>query len=156
PLIPTTEADRVLRTYTLAAEAKTAKDRDRLLPKIELLIHSLAQKYRNNTRLQTMIESMTDMVRWCQRTIMLHLNEPFLATLPEHIAICQAVCDRDADRAAVAMQVHLGNMLARIQTYLDAQNRHPDENRGQRPADRRAYTQTRSSVLMARRWSIAG
>ena len=121
PLIPKAEGDRALRAYTLAAEAKTAKDRDRLLRKVDLLIHSLAQKYCDNTRLQTMIESMTDMVRWCQRTIILHLNEPFLATLPEHIAICQAVCDRDPDRAAAAMHVHLTRTLGRIQSYLDAQ-----------------------------------
>lgn len=121
PLIPKAEAERALRTYGAAAKAKTAKERDKLLPKSDLLIHSLAQRYCDNTRMQGMMESMTDMVRWCQRTIILHLNEPFLATLPEHIAICRAVCDRDAEGAAQAMQTHLRNTLDRIQTYLDAE-----------------------------------
>jgi DNA-binding GntR family transcriptional regulator len=121
PLIPKAEADNALRTYALAAQAKTAKERNRLLPKSDLLIHSLAQKYCANTRMQSMMESMTDMVRWCQRTIILHLNEPFLATLPEHIAICEAVCDRDAERAAAAMHRHLTNTLNRIQAYLDGE-----------------------------------
>ena len=64
------------------------------------------------------MEGLQDLIKWCQRTISLRLTEPYVATLPEHIAICQAVCDRDPDRAATAMNEHLMNTLARVQTFL--------------------------------------
>src|SRR4051794_19687432 len=77
PRIPKKEADRALRLYTKAAEAPSGKERDRLLPRIDLLIHTLAVDYCDNPRLQKMMEGMRDLVRWCQKTTVLSLHEPF-------------------------------------------------------------------------------
>jgi DNA-binding FadR family transcriptional regulator len=83
-----------------------------------MLIHALAVDYCDNPRLQKMMEGMRDLVKWCQRTIIQQLDEPFMTTLPEHIAICEAVCARDPERAATAMQTHLDNTSERIQAFL--------------------------------------
>jgi DNA-binding GntR family transcriptional regulator len=118
PGIPAAEAQRALQLYMAARDAASAAQRSRLLPKIDLLIHTLALQHCDNPRLQKAMENMADLVRWCQRTIIARLDEPFLATLPEHIAICEAVCARDPDRAAAAMHSHLSNTLERIQKFL--------------------------------------
>ena len=123
PRIPKAEADRALRLYTKAGEAPPGKERDRMLPKIDLLIHTLAVDYCDNPRLQKMMEGMRDLVKWCQRTTVLNLHEPFMTTLPEHIAICEAVCARDPARAAAAMQAHLDSTSERMQAFLRAANR---------------------------------
>lgn len=134
PRIPEREARRALELYSRAGEAPPGKERARLLPKVDLLIHTLAVAYCDNPRLQKMMEGMRDLVKWCQRTIILKLDEPFMTTLPEHIAICEAVCARDADRAALAMQTHLANTSERIQAFLGENG--PGEKTG---ADRRRH-----------------
>ena len=109
PRIPRAKAEKAIKSYIRAGEAPAGKDRDRMLPKVDLLVHTMALNFCNNPRLQKMMESIRGMVRWCQSTIILHLNEPFLTTLPEHIAICEAICAGDAERAAAAMQSHIEN-----------------------------------------------
>jgi DNA-binding GntR family transcriptional regulator len=123
PRIPKAEAERALQLYIKAGEAPPGKERLRLLPKVDLLIHTLALTYCDNPRLQKMMEGMRDLVKWCQSTIILKLNEPFMTTLPEHIAICEAVCARDPERAAAAMQTHLNNTSERIQAFLREESR---------------------------------
>jgi DNA-binding GntR family transcriptional regulator len=118
PRIPRSEAQGALRLYVQAGEAAAGKERDRLLPKVDLLVHSLALNFCDNPRLQKMMEGIRDMVRWCQSTIILRLNEPFMTTLPEHIAICEAICAGDAETAAAAMQLHIENTSQRIQVFL--------------------------------------
>jgi DNA-binding GntR family transcriptional regulator len=122
PRIPAEDSARALDLYVTARDT-AGRQRARLLPKIDLLIHSLALKYCDNTRLQKTIENMTDLVKWCQNTIILNVDEPFVATLPEHIAICEAVCARDPERAAKAMHIHLTNTSERIQEFLAARER---------------------------------
>ncbi len=119
PRIPRQQADRALRLYTAARDSKSESERNRSLPKVDMLIHNLGYDYCGNPRLQKLMDGMRDLVKWSQRTIILNLNEPFITTLPEHIAICEAVCDRDADRAAAAMQDHLSCTLKRIQSFLE-------------------------------------
>lgn len=118
PRIPKAEAEKALKLYVKAGEAPMGKERDRLLPKVDLLVHTMALTFCDNPRLQKMMEGIRDMVRWCQSTIILHLNEPFLTTLPEHIAICEAICAGDAERAASAMHTHIENTSQRIQAFL--------------------------------------
>jgi len=122
PRIPGEEALRALDLYTTARDT-TGRQRVRLLPKIDLLIHTLALKYCDNARLQKTIDNMTDLVKWCQNTVILNVDEPFMTTLPEHIAICEAVCAREPERAAMAMHVHLTNTSERIQDFLAARGR---------------------------------
>ena len=123
PLIPKSEAARALKLYKMAGEAPAGEQRDKLLPKVDLLIHTLAVQYCDNPRLQKMMEGLRDLVKWCQRTIILRLDEPFMTTLPEHIAICEAVCGRDPERAAAAMQAHLDSTSERIQAFLREQKK---------------------------------
>ncbi len=118
PRIPRDRAERALKLYKAARDTTSDAERKRLLPKVDLLIHNLGQEYCDNPRLQKLMDRMRDLIKWCQRTIILHLNEPFMTTLPEHIAICEAVCARDPDQAAEAMSEHLSNTLARIQAFL--------------------------------------
>jgi DNA-binding GntR family transcriptional regulator len=118
PRIPKSEAEKALKLYIKARAAAAGKDRDRLLPKIDLLVHTMALNFCDNPRLQKMMEGIRDMVRWCQSTIILHLNEPFMTTLPEHIAICEAICAGEAETAAAAMQTHIQNTSQRIQAFL--------------------------------------
>ena len=76
PRAPKSEAERSSKLYIRAGEAAVGKERDRLLPKVDLLVHTLALNYCDNPRLQKMMEGIRDMVRWCQSTIILHLSEP--------------------------------------------------------------------------------
>jgi DNA-binding GntR family transcriptional regulator len=118
PRIPRDRAQRALKLYEAARDTNSDTERKRLLPKVDLLIHNLGQEYCDNPRLQKLMDGMRDLIKWCQRTIILRLNEPFMTTLPEHIAICEAVCARDPDRAAAAMSEHLSNTLTRIEAFL--------------------------------------
>lgn len=126
PRVPKSEAEKALKLYIKAGEAPAGKERDRLLPKVDLLVHSLALSYCDNPRLQKMMEGIRDMVRWCQSTIIVNQNEPFMTALPEHIAICEALCAADAARAAAAMQAHIENTSERIQAYLREAGRRQD------------------------------
>ena len=131
PSIPKREAERALRLYCMARDTTSDAERKELLPKIDLLIHTLGQEYCGNPRLQKLMDGMRDLIKWSQRTIIAKLNEPFLATLPEHIAICAAVCRRDADQAAALMQEHLENTFSRIQEFLgQKKGAQPDSSHG--------------------------
>lgn len=121
PNIPRQQAERALRLYKTARDSASATERNRSLQKVDMLIHDLGQNHCGNPRLQKLMEGMRDLVKWSQSTIILNLTEPFITTLPEHIAICQAVCDRDADLAAAAMHDHLSRTLRRIEVFLDNQ-----------------------------------
>jgi DNA-binding GntR family transcriptional regulator len=116
--IPMDKAERTLKLYVSARDTNSDAERKHLLPKVDMLIHGLAEEYCDNPRLQKMMEGLRDLIRLCQRTIIARLNEPYMTTLPEHIAICEAVCVRDPERAAAAMSEHLTNTLARIQIFL--------------------------------------
>ena len=112
------EAEKALKLYIKAGEAAASKGRDRMLPKVDLLVHTMALNACDNPRLQKMMEGIRDMVRWCQSTIIIHLNEPFMTTLPEHVAICEAICSGEAETAAAAMQTHIQNTSQRIQAFF--------------------------------------
>jgi DNA-binding GntR family transcriptional regulator len=118
PRIPLEKIERALKLYKSVRDAASIDRRKRLLLKVDLLIHTLGLEYCGNPRLQKMMEGLRDLIKWCQRTIILRLEEPYMSTLPEHIAICEAVSARDPDRAAAAMTEHLSNTLVRIQKFL--------------------------------------
>ena len=118
PRIPKAEARRILALYVKARDAATDAERRRILPQIDLLIHTSAQNYCDNVRLQKMIDDMRDLIKWSQRTITANLNEPYTTPLPEHIAICEAVVQGDGERAAARMRRHIENTFARIAEFL--------------------------------------
>lgn len=120
PRIPDKEARRALALYETAKEKKTDLQRERLLPKIDLLIHNLAREYCGNPRLRKIMDGFDYLIKWTQATIIANVQESFSKTLPEHIAVCQAVCDRDPERAVTAMRLHLRNTSERIEALITA------------------------------------
>ena len=134
--IPIIEARNALTLYT-DAQVRPDDERAKRLPAIDLLIHDLAVKYCGNRRLQRLMESINDLVRWSRQTIIRNLPHPYDTTVPEHIRICEAVCDGDGERAASAMQDHLQQSLERIDDYLTKLEQDATQGPG---ADRQAMT----------------
>lgn len=120
PHIPTDEARQTRKLYIEAGEKLKAQPAEKhlSLPTVDLLIHKLALQYCDNSRLQKMMQEMWGLIEWCQNTVASQLQEPFLTTLPEHIAICDAIIAGDADAASAAMYQHLTLTSARIQSLL--------------------------------------
>ena len=119
PRVPEAEARDTLQAYTRARDTTNEEIREQLLSQVDLKIHDLAVKHCGNRRLTAMIDSIRDLVVLSQRRIISCIDEPFEATRPEHIAIAEAVCARDAGRASRAMHAHLSNTLRRVETFLD-------------------------------------
>ena len=61
--IPIVEARNALTLYT-DAQVRPDDERAKRLPAIDLLIHDLAVKYCGNRRLQRLMDSINDLVRW--------------------------------------------------------------------------------------------
>ncbi len=110
-----------LDRYRRAGAAK-GPQKLRMLDAIDDLVHNMVFENCGNQRLQRIMESVRDLVAWSKQTIIRNVPEPYDATLPEHVAICEALAARDEDAAESAMRTHLTNSLARFNDYLD---RHP-------------------------------
>ena len=119
--VPAPVAANALRKYRQAEKA-TGNARLGQLQQVDDLIHEIGFQYCNNKRLRKMMESVRDLVLWSKQTIIRNVPEPYEATLPEHLAICEAVVAGNGDAAERAMRTHLENSLARIEKYL---NDHP-------------------------------
>ena len=124
--IPDEIAREVLEKYR-SAGAAGGTERIARLREVDDAIHDIAFEYCNNKRLRKMIESVRDLIFWSKQTIIRNVPEPYDATLPEHLAICEALVGRDGDAAERAMRAHLENSLARIMEWLKA---HPPEHSG--------------------------
>lgn len=116
PLIPEKEARRALNLYERAKDAEPNDGRDLALAKIDSLIHDLAREYCGNPRLQKIMRSTEYLVKASQISTITNVRQSYVASLPEHIEICKAVCDRDSDRAVSAMSRHLENTRKRLRT----------------------------------------
>ncbi|MGQ2952987.1 MAG: GntR family transcriptional regulator [Agrobacterium sp.] len=122
--VPEKIAREMLEKYR-AAGAITGAERIARLREVDDAIHDIAFEYCNNKRLRKMMESVRDLVYCSKQTIIRNVPEPYEATLPEHLAICEALVNRDGDAAERAMRSHLENSLARIMEWLNA---HPHES----------------------------
>jgi DNA-binding GntR family transcriptional regulator len=120
--MPERVAEDALARYRAAGTARLNPERE--LARIDELVHDLVHEHCGNRRLQRMAESVRDLVVWSRQTIIRHMPEAYLTTLPEHIAICEALAARDPDGAETAMRRHLEASMVRIDDYLD---RHPSE-----------------------------
>lgn len=120
PHIPREEAMKTRELYLQAGEKLAGKTQQQQvsLPTVDLLIHKLALQYCDNMRLKKMMQEIWGQIEWCQNTIASQLQEPFLTTLPEHIAVCDAVIAGHADEASAAMHRHLTLTSERIQLLL--------------------------------------
>jgi DNA-binding GntR family transcriptional regulator len=116
--VPAEVAATTLRRYR-DTEKANGNARLNQLQKVDDLIHEIGLTYCNNKRLLRMMESVSDLVLWSKQTIIRNVPEPYEATLPEHLAICEAVVAGDGDAAERAMRTHLENSFARIESYLD-------------------------------------
>lgn len=117
PLVPIAEAERVRDAYLQAQRQARLGDRS-LLNATDRLVHELALDYCGNSRLQRLLTSQVHLIRWAQNTIIKEMPAALELALPEHIDILDAVCAREAERAARAMRLHLGNSCIRLSQQL--------------------------------------
>lgn len=92
---------------------------EQALAQVDSLVHDIVRDHCGNQRLRKLMESVNDLVVWSRRSIIRNLPEAFATTLPEHLAICDALVARDADASEAAMRAHLSASLGRIDAYLD-------------------------------------
>ena len=92
------------------------------LAEVDSLVHDIVRDHCGNERLKKLMESVKDLIVWSRRTIIRNLPEAYATTLPEHLAICDALAVRDAEGSEAAMRAHLTAALGRIETYTD---KHP-------------------------------
>lgn len=117
PLVPSTEAERVRGAYLQAQHQALLGDRS-FLSTTDRLMHELALEHCGNSRLQRLLSDQLHLIRWAQNTIIKEMPTAYELALPEHIAILDAVCAREADRAARAMRLHLENSCRRSTEQL--------------------------------------
>lgn len=86
---------------------------------VDDLVHDIVQEHCGNGRLTRLMEGVRDLVQWSRQTIIRHVPESFAASLPEHLAICDALAAGDGEAAERAMRNHLEEVLARIEDFLD-------------------------------------
>jgi DNA-binding GntR family transcriptional regulator len=125
------DAERVRAAYVEAGERAQAEDNS-LLAEIDQLVHDFGRKSCGNVRLQQLLSGHMDLIQWTQNTIIRKLPESYKLALPEHIAIMDAVCTRDAIGASRAMRAHLENAYRRMASRLEAA---PEAGRSQRGAE---------------------
>lgn len=127
-LVPAEVAESARATYIRMIEPAEKGD----LAEVEAndrIVHDLARDHCGNRRLQRMLNGQRDLIRWAQNAIIFNLPHSYEIALPEHIAIMDAVCARDAAGAAKAMRVHLENSKARLEAGLVDQNQSAKNNR---------------------------
>ena len=111
--------------YYLTAAEPLQKGDAEPIAQADRQVHELAHVYCGNMRLQKALSSHMELIRWAQRTIVDKLTNAYEIALPEHIAIMEAVCRRDAEGAAKAMRTHLENSRDRLSANIDLSDLNP-------------------------------
>jgi DNA-binding GntR family transcriptional regulator len=119
PAIPEQKLAEMREIYLQAQNAAHNKKRNELLRKTDSVVHNIVIEYCDNERLVNFMISLRDLIRWSQQTIIMNLNEPYETTLPEHMRIVDALCERDAEGAEKAMRLHLENSYKRVEAFLN-------------------------------------
>ena len=122
--LPGGVAEAALRAYREAGEADAAEQESRL-EAVDELVHDIVLAHSGNQRLAKMMAGVADLVRWSRLSIVRHIPRSYLTTLPEHVAICEALIARDPDAAEATMRRHLEKVSERIEKWLDE---NPSEN----------------------------
>ena len=113
------EAKCVRAAYVEAG--KRARNSDySLLAETDEAVHDFGRNACGNARLQQLLSSHMDLIQWTQNTAIRKYPESRELALPEHIAIMDAVCARDAARASHAMRTHLDNAYLRMADRFEA------------------------------------
>lgn len=121
PLVPQDVAESARTAYIELKTALATEDSSALAAR-DRLVHDLGREHCGNRRLQRLLLSQMDLFRWAQNAIIQNLPHSYEIALPEHIAIMDAVCDRDALRASAVMRSHLENSRERLLARLDSIN----------------------------------
>jgi len=116
----TKDAERVRAAYVQAG-ARLRKGDSKLLAETDEAVHDFGRNACGNARLQQLLSSQMDLIQWTQNTAVRRLPDSREQALPEHIAIMDAVCARDAAQAARAMRKHLENAYLRMAERFEAQ-----------------------------------
>jgi DNA-binding GntR family transcriptional regulator len=113
------DAERVRAAY-LKAGVRVRKGDRALLAETDEAVHDFGRNSCGNARLQQLLSSHMDLIQWTQNTAIRKFPESRELALPEHIAIMDAVCARDAARASHAMRTHLDNAYLRMADRFEA------------------------------------
>jgi len=114
------EAERVRAAYVKAG-VQVRKGDSTLLAETDEAVHDFGRNACGNARLQQLMSSNMDLIQWTQNTAIRKFPQSRELALPEHIAIMDAVCARDAAEAARAMRAHLENAYLRMADRFEAQ-----------------------------------
>jgi DNA-binding GntR family transcriptional regulator len=113
------EAERVRAAYVKAG-VQVRKGDTSLLVETDEAVHDFGRNACGNTRLQQLLSSHMDLIQWTQNTAIRKFPQSLELALPEHIAILDAVCARDAAQASRAMRAHLENAYSRMADRFEA------------------------------------
>ncbi len=113
------EAQRIRGAYVKAG-VRLRKGDSKLLADTDEAVHDFGRNACGNARLQQLLSSHMDLIQWTQNIAIRKYPESRELALPEHIAIMDAVCARDADRASRAMRTHLDNAYSRMEDRFEA------------------------------------
>ena len=113
------EAERVRAAYVEAGAAVSEGDSS-LLAKTDEAVHDFGRDSCGNARLQQLLSSHMDLIQWTQNIAIRKFPASLELALPEHIAIMDAVCSRDAAQASRAMRTHLENAYQRMADRFEA------------------------------------
>jgi DNA-binding GntR family transcriptional regulator len=113
------EAQRIRAAYVKAG-VRLRKGDSTLLADTDEAVHDFGRNACGNARLRQLLSSHMDLIQWTQNIAIRKYPESRELALPEHIAIMDAVCARDADRASRAMRTHLDNAYSRMEDRFEA------------------------------------
>jgi DNA-binding GntR family transcriptional regulator len=113
------EAQRIRAAYVKAG-VRLRKGDSTLLADTDEAVHDFGRNACGNARLRQLLYSHMDLIQWTQNIAIRKYPESRELALPEHIAIMDAVCARDADRASRAMRTHLDNAYSRMEDRFEA------------------------------------
>ena len=121
------ESERVRAAYVQAG-VRVRRGDSKLLVETDEAVHDFGRNACGNARLQQLLSSHMDLIQWTQNAAVRRLPESRELALPEHIAIMDAVCARDAAQAARAMRTHLENAYLRMAERFEAREAHSGES----------------------------
>jgi DNA-binding GntR family transcriptional regulator len=111
--IPTAELDLSTKAYQDAYALFAATGDRSLLVQHDPLIHDVIVTYCDNNRLKDLVRDLHSLLDWARRNVSLRRPETYEMAYPEHIQILEALQERNADKAQLALRTHLKNSFKR-------------------------------------------
>lgn len=124
PRIPEAQLEEMTAIFRQAEERLRLHEDRTMLIEYDHLIHDTIVQHCGNTRLVTIMEDLGDLIDWARATIVTHEPKSYEITLPEHLAIIDALTARDAEAAFMAMRKHLKSAFQRACESWHAQDDH--------------------------------